>query len=119
MDRMNTLAIQTNDGWKPKSRKATQLVVATLRQFGKDDFLIGREVIEAAREALSDSDGRDMHKPFELPTRDGRGVEVQECVSLPGVFRMIINDGGFDRSEDRAAESFMAEVQQELGRLGL
>ena len=76
---------------------------------------IHQRVIQHARAALGASPSLDFHKVMDVDL--GNGVESTETMSTPGIFRLVLDHAGFDRTDPLAPETFMEVVQKTLARL--
>jgi hypothetical protein len=101
-------------GWRTKVGNATRIMVATLLKTRHGDIpTIRRELLEAAREALSDRPLEEMVKMVEAPASPAGPAGLEPALSKAGMYRMVLDCEEHAR-RDMTPESFLAAVAASL-----
>ena len=90
-------------------RRATELIVAIRREFGEEGEELRADVLGGIKEALTGAE-----RWLETITVEG---EPQFCATTEGVFRMVFDQFGVDRSDLRLQEVLFEWVRQSLDEL--
>ena len=97
-------------------RKATVVVVSMLKLSGMDAASIREGAMDAVKGAFTIQDRSRLVRTY--PTRTFDGYEITECVSAPGIYRLILDNHGFDhRPDDYRLEAYVAKVSRTLDEL--
>src|SRR5690349_20304346 len=96
------------DAIRAKVHRATEMLVAIHRRFGKGDEAVRADVLADVRQALTGAEPRIGL----LQAEDA--ADPEPAISTPGVYRLILDHFGLDRSDVYLQEAWTEWVQRTL-----